>query len=66
MNEKLSAAVGYSGGTTAFAFGLSSNEWQAIGVIGGLLIGLAGFAVSAYFQHQRLKLDRRNLGRGSE
>jgi hypothetical protein len=61
MIEKASAAVAYTGGGTAVYFGLSPGEWQALGVIGGILIGLAGYLTNLYFKHQHLKLARRNL-----
>lgn len=56
--EKVSAAVGYSGSGTALFFGLSPGEWQAIGVMGGLLIGLAGFAFNAWLGWRRDQRER--------
>lgn len=56
--EKVSAAIGYGGSGTAVVFGLTPSEWSAIGVIGGLLIALAGFLVNAYFGWRRLKMDQ--------
>jgi hypothetical protein len=51
--EKLGAAAAYGGSGTAVIFGLTPSEWSAIGVIGGLLIGFAGFLVNAYFAWRR-------------
>jgi hypothetical protein len=60
--EKASAIAGYGGSGTAFAFGLSSSEWQALGVVGGLLIGLAGFAFNAWLGWRRDQRDERERG----
>jgi hypothetical protein len=57
ITEKSAAVAAYAGGGTAVAFGLTSGEWQAIGVIVGIFIGVAGLALNAYFQWRRLKLD---------
>lgn len=37
-------------------FGFTPSEWSVIGVIGGLLIALAGYLTTAWFKHQHLKL----------
>lgn len=59
MIEKASAAVAYTGGGTALAFGLTSGEWQAIGVIGGLLVGIAGLYVNFRFKRKHYELARK-------
>lgn len=51
MVEKASAAVAYGGGGTAVYFGLTAGEWQVVGVVGGILIGLVGLVVNAVFQY---------------
>lgn len=56
--EKVSAVVGYGGSGTALVFGLSAGEWQAIGVMGGLLIGFAGFAFNAWLGWRRDQRER--------
>lgn len=53
MGEKTSAAIGYVGSGTSIGFGLSATDWQAIGVIGGLVLGLAGFAFNAWLGWRR-------------
>lgn len=58
--EKASAAVAYTGGGTALAFGLTSGQWQALGVVGGLLVGVAGLIVNAYFKNKHLQLAKKN------
>lgn len=56
----LGSGLQVAGGSTAVVFGLSQGEWQAVGVIGGLLIGAIGICinafVSAYFKHKHFKL----------
>lgn len=59
FGEKVSAAVGYSGSGTAVVFGLSPGEWQVLGVIGGLLIGAAGFAFNAWLGWRRDQRERK-------
>jgi hypothetical protein len=59
MGERVSAVAGYGGSGTAFVFGLSPGEWQALGVIGGLLIGVAGFAFNAWLGWRRDQRDRK-------
>jgi hypothetical protein len=47
-------------------FGLSAGEWQAIGIVGGIVIGALGLvvnaAINAYFKSQHLALARRQAG----
>lgn len=62
--EKISAAAAYGGSGTAVVFGLTPSEWSVIGVLGGLLIGLAGYLTNLYFGWQRLKLERQAKERG--
>lgn len=57
--EKASAAVAYTGGGTAVAFGLTSGEWQALGVVCGLLVGVAGLIVNVYFKNKHYELAKR-------
>lgn len=35
--------------------GLTPNEWSAVGVVGGLVIGFIGLVVNFYFQYRRSK-----------
>lgn len=56
MNGGAGVAVvsgGYSG--VEYVLGLTPSQWSAVGVIGGLVIGLLGLAVNAYFQWKRSK-----------
>jgi hypothetical protein len=57
IGEKISAAAGYTGSGTAVVFGLTPSEWSVVGVIGGLIIGVAGFLVNAYYGWRRLQID---------
>jgi hypothetical protein len=51
-------AAQYGGAAGALIFGLSPGEWQAIGVIGGLLVGLGGFLLAWYYKAQHLKVAK--------
>lgn len=53
--EKASATAAVGGGSVAVFFGLSAGEWQALGVVGGLAIGLVGLAVNVVFQWLRYR-----------
>lgn len=53
--EKASTLAAVGGGGTAVYFGLSAGEWQIIGVVGGLAIGVLGLAVNAIFQVLRYR-----------
>ena len=53
------SATTYGGGASAFIFGLSSHD---IGVYGGLLIGILGVVVNAYFKNKAHKLELKKAG----
>lgn len=53
--EKTSAAAAVGGGSAAVYFGLSAGEWQIVGVVGGLAIGLCGLVINAFFQWLRYR-----------
>lgn len=53
LAEKASMAVGFCGSGTACAFGLSSSQWQAVGVMGGLIFAAAGFLFNAWLGWRR-------------
>jgi hypothetical protein len=56
--ESLANVATYGGSGTMMYFGLTPGEWQIVGVLGGLLIGVLGLVVNAYFQWKRLELDQ--------
>ena len=60
MIEKVANAATYGGSGTAFYFGLSAGEWQAIGVIGGLAVAAVGLVVNVvitwHFKNKHFKL----------
>lgn len=64
MIHKTSAIVTQVGGGTAFAsgatyvLGLTPAEWSVIGVLGGLVIGFAGFAFNAWLGWRRDQRER--------
>lgn len=61
--SRAASGLQVAGGGTAVFFGMSQGEWQAVGVVGGLLIGVIGIClnavVSAYFKHKHYKLAER-------
>ena len=56
--EKASSVATQAGAGVALVFGLTPSEWSVIGVIGGLIVAVAGFMVNVYFGWRRLKIDR--------
>lgn len=60
--SKTASVATYGGASGAIASGLASDtvlglttsQWSVVGVIGGLLIALLGFAVNVYFKRQHL------------
>ena len=73
LTEKVSALTTYVGAGTAISsginiWGFTNDEWQIIGVIGGLAIGLVGLLVNtlvgSYFHWQRLKREEDRARRG--
>ena len=60
--SKKATAVTYTGSSVAVMSGLASDtvlglttsQWSVVGVIGGLVIGLIGVLVNAYFKQQHL------------
>jgi len=52
---KIATSATYGGAAGAILFGLSANEFAALG---GLVIGMIGMAVNIWFKHQHLKLAR--------
>lgn len=53
---KASSAAIFGGSGTAIMFGLTPGEWQVLGIIGGVLVGVAGLVVNVAFKwlHYRL------------
>lgn len=62
MNEniaiKSAMAATYGGSATAVIFGLSANEFAALG---GLLIAFIGLIISTWYKHQHLKIAKENV-----
>lgn len=54
--EKVAPYATFGGGGSALVFGLTPSEWSVIGVIGGLVIGVAGWLTQVYFKRQHLKI----------
>lgn len=67
LGEKISATAVLGGSGTAVVsasaeyLGLTPGEWQIVGIVGGLAIGLLGLivnaAINAYFSWKRLQID---------
>ena len=61
MNEniviKTANAATYGGSATAIIFGLSANEFAALG---GLFIGFIGLIITTWYKHQHLKIAKEN------
>jgi len=60
---KISAAATYGGSVSAVFFGLTSNEFAALG---GLAIGIIGLIISTWYKHQHLKIAKENQKANSE
>ncbi len=64
---KLATVATYGGAGGAIAsglssetvFGLTTSEWTVVGVIGGMIIGVLGLLVNAYFKRQHLLIAMR-------
>jgi hypothetical protein len=54
--HKVASAATYGGSGVAVYFGFSPGEWQAIGIVGGLVFAAAGWATNFYFRRQHLLL----------
>lgn len=66
LAEKASAVAAYGGGGTAVYFGLTPGEWQAIGVLAGILIGVLGLLVNVYFKAKHLEIARQQAHANQE
>ncbi len=60
--EKAATAATYGGAGSAVFFGLSANEFAAVG---GLAIALIGLLVNIWFKHQHLQIAR-NQGKAKD
>ena len=55
-----SAGAIVSGAVSDTVFGMTTSEWSVIGVIGGLVLAILGFAVNVYFKRQHLLIAQQN------
>ncbi len=55
---KTATAAQYGGSSAAVVFGLTANEFAALG---GLGIAIIGFFVSWWYKHQHLKIAKKKL-----
>ena len=61
MVEKTAVVASYSASATSIFAGLSSAEWSVVGIVGGLIIGVATFFVNFWFKKEQLKLERERI-----
>jgi hypothetical protein len=52
----------YGGGGTAVIFGLSPGQWQALGVMVGIVVGVGGLALTWYYKRKTYLLELRKAG----
>lgn len=60
--EKVANIAIGGGSGTAVIFGLTPSEWSVVGVIGGLVVAVAGLVVQVWFKNQHLKLAQSRAG----
>lgn len=56
--EVTSTPMTYLASAGTILAGLTLDEWQAIGVAGGLILGTLTFAVNWWYKHKHYKLAR--------
>lgn len=61
-HHEILAGIGYGASTGSIIVGLLNTftyeQWNAIGVIGGLFIGIATFITNLYYRHKADRRDR--------
>jgi len=53
---KAATTAQYAGSSTAVAFGMTGTEWSVIGVVGGLIVAILGFAVNWFYKERHYRL----------
>lgn len=53
-----SSPTTYAASVGSIIAGLTLDEWQAVGVMGGLILASLTFAVNWYYRHKHYKLAR--------
>ncbi len=49
--HRVATVATYGGSGVAVFFGFTPGEWQVIGIVGGLIVGVVGLAINAMFQY---------------
>jgi hypothetical protein len=55
--EQASGTLTYVGATGTVVWGLTSDQWTAIGVVIGIAFTVATFAINWYYRHKTWKLE---------
>jgi len=67
MNEnitiKAATTATYGGSASAVIFGLSANEFAALG---GLCVAIVGLIISTWYKHQHLQIAKENVKTNKE
>lgn len=56
---KVATAAQYAGSGSAVVFGLSPGEWQVLGIIVGIAVGVGGFVANVWFRWKHYELAKR-------
>ncbi len=54
-----SAPATYVASAASLVFGFTGGEWQAIGVIGALILGALTYGTTFYFKKKHLEIAKR-------
>jgi hypothetical protein len=57
--EVSSAPATYVASAASIVFGLTVSEWQAVGVIGALILGALTYGTTLYFKRKHLELAKK-------
>lgn len=58
FHGKVSSIASYAGSSAAIIFGMNKDEWQVVGVLSGIFIGIITFCTNLYFKNEHLKIAK--------